>query len=178
MFANPSKTKDKPCFKSLVFFLINILPILHPLNMFIIIMFFNVHMNRLGSRILKPFFKSVALSKIAHLLFATTFNSHLSISIVFRCAFAIAFIFVDCCTSTYTSMDGYTYVLTTFSSPTSICVIYVSTKCCSTTSSSSNFLMNTRSIDVAPGPICSLACQLLLLLHKNSIVHVLILYIL
>ncbi len=96
-----------PCFKSLIFFLINILPILHPLNMLIIIMFFCVHMNRLGSRILIPFSKSVALSKIAHLLFATTFNSHLSISIAFCCAFAIAFIFVDCCTSTYTSVDGY-----------------------------------------------------------------------
>ncbi len=33
------KQRNKPCFKSLVFFFINILPILHPLNMFIIIMF-------------------------------------------------------------------------------------------------------------------------------------------
>jgi hypothetical protein len=38
--------------------------------------------------------------------------------------------------------------------------------------------MNTKSIDVAPSPICFLARQLLLLLHKNSTVNVLILYIL
>jgi len=71
-----------------------------------------------------------------------------------------------------------TFISTTFSSLVAICVVYVSTKCCSTTSSSSNSLMNIRSIDVAHGIVCFFAHQLLLLLHKNSTSNVLVIYIL
>ncbi len=49
-----------------------------------------VHMNCLGFRILIPFFRSVTLSRITCLFFATTSNSHLSISISFHCASTIA----------------------------------------------------------------------------------------
>ncbi len=74
-------------------------------------------------------------------------------------------------------MDGCTSASTTFSSPTSVCVVFVSTKCCSTILSSSNLSMNTRCTNVAPSPICSLARQFLLLLRKNSTIDVLVLYI-
>jgi hypothetical protein len=69
---------------------------------------------------------------------------------------------VDSCTSTST----------TFSSPTSLCTSCASTKCCSTASSCSHSSMNTECIDVVPSPVCSLACQRLLLLRKNSHVDV------
>jgi hypothetical protein len=54
----------------------------------------------------------------------------------------------------------------------SLCVICVSTKCCSTTSS-----MNIVSIDVAIGLVCFLACQCLLLLCKNSTTNLPIVFI-
>ncbi len=94
------KQRNKPCFRSLVFFLSNILPILHPLNIFLIIMFcLHVHMNWSISKILIPFSKSVVLSRIACLFFVTTFDSCLSNSIALRCAFAIICTSMDCCTS-------------------------------------------------------------------------------
>jgi hypothetical protein len=108
------------------------------------------------------------MSRIMCLLFTTTFDSHLSISITLQFAFAITYTYVDCCISTYTLVDGYTSASTTFSSPMSVFVICASTKCYSTTLSSSDFSMNIKSIIVALGPICSLAHQCLLLLHKNT----------
>jgi hypothetical protein len=95
---------------------------------------------------------------IAHLLFITTSNSRLSISIALCYAFAIASTFVDCCISTSTML----------SSLASVFVIYASTKCYSTTSSSSNSSMNIRSTNVIPSHVYSLARQPLLLLRKNS----------
>ncbi len=125
-------------------------------------------MNQSRSRILIPFCRSVILSRIACLLFVTTFNSCLSISIAFHRTSTIVCTSVDCCIS----------ASTTFSSPTSICIIYASTKYYSIASSSSDSSMNTRSTNVVPGPVCYLTHQLLLLLHKNSIVDVPLLYIL
>jgi hypothetical protein len=74
--------------------------------------------------------------------------------------------------STYTFIDGYTSASTMFSSHVSFYIIYASTKCCSTTSSSYDSSMNTWSIDVTPCLICFLAHQCLLLLRKNSIPNV------
>jgi len=118
--------------------------------------YFHMNCSRFG--ILIPFSKSVALSMIAHLLFITTSNSRLSISIALCYAFAIASTFVDCCISTSTML----------SSLASVFVIYASTKCYSTTSSSSNSSMNIRSTNVIPSHVYSLARQPLLLLRKNS----------
>jgi hypothetical protein len=53
-------------------------------------------------------------------------------------------------------------------------VVCDSTKCCCTTSSSSDSSMNTESTNVALNLVCSLACQHLLLLRKNSIADVLV----
>ncbi len=125
-------------------------------------------MNWLGSGILIPFFRSVALSRIVHLFFAIAPASCLSISIALCCPFAIACAFVDYCIATYTFVDGYTSTPTIFSSLTSVYVIYASTKSCSTTLSSSNSTMNIVSINVALGPIYYFTCQLFLLLRKNS----------
>jgi hypothetical protein len=61
-----------------------------------------------------------------------------------------------------------------FSSLTSFCTICASTNCYSTTSSYSDFSMNTKSTNVAPSMVCSFAHQCLLLLHKNLIVDVLV----
>ncbi len=91
-----------------------------------------VHINRSRFGILIPFSISVALSRIAHLLFATTSNSCLSISIALHCAFAIACTYVACYTSTCTSMDSCSSISTTFSSLASFCIVYASTKCYST----------------------------------------------
>jgi hypothetical protein len=85
---------------------------------------------------------------------------------------------VACCTSTYIFVDSCYSITTTFSSLASFCTIYASTKCCSTSSSSSDSLMNIGSIDVAPGLVCFLTCQCRLLLHKNSIIDVSIVSIL
>ncbi len=133
-------------------------------------------MNRFGIRILVPFPKSVALSNIARNLFATTFNSRLYISIALCYAFAIACTFVAHCTSICTSMDNCSSTITTFSSLASFCTICASTKCCSTTSSFFDSSMNTGSTNVTPGLVYSLACQCHLLLCKNSIMDVPIVY--
>ncbi len=117
-------------------------------------------MNQSRFEILIPFSKSVVLSKIACLLFMTISNSHLSISITLCCASTIICTYVDCCTSTCTSVDGYTSASTMFSSLASICEVCVSTKCCSTSLSSSNSSMNIGSINVVSGFVCSLTQQL------------------
>ncbi len=61
---------------------------------------------------------------------------------------------------------------TTFSSLASFYTIYASTKCCFSALSSYDFSMHFGSINVARGPIYSLACQCCLLLCKNSITDV------
>ncbi len=135
-------------------------------------------MNYLGSRILIPSPKIVVLSKITRLFFATVSNSCLSISITLRCASTITYIFMDFYTSTCVFVDSCNYASTMFSSLGFLCVICASIKCCSTTSSSSDFSMNTRFTDVVLGHVCSLAHQHLLLLCKNSITNVLVISIL
>ncbi len=129
-------------------------------------------MNCLRFGILISFSISVALFNIVLLFFTTTSESCLSISIALRCASTISCTFVAYCTSTCTDVDTCSSTSTTFSSLASFCTIYASKKCYSTTSSSSNFSMNIRSIDVALGPLCSFTCQCLLLLRKNSIIVV------
>jgi hypothetical protein len=65
-----------------------------------------------------------------------------------------------------------------FSSLVSLCTICASTKCYSTASASFDSSMNTISTDVAPSLFCFLACQCCLLLHKNSIIDVPIVFVL
>jgi hypothetical protein len=125
-------------------------------------------MNRSISRIWIHFLRIVALSRILHLLFFATFDSCLLISITLHCASAIAYISVDGCTSIWMMFSFLAF----------ICTICASIDCCSTTLSSFNYSMDTRSTNVALSPICSPIHQLLMLLCKNSIANVLILYIL
>ncbi len=130
-------------------------------------------MNRSGSGILIPFSRSVALSIIMHLLFATTSDSRLSISIAFCCVFAIACTSMDCCTSTYTYVDNCSSTSTTFSSLASFCVVCASAKCYSTTLLSFDSSMNIGSIDI----VYSFACQCFMLMHKNSSTNVLVVFL-
>ncbi len=118
-------------------------------------------MNRSRSRILLPFFRSVTMSRIMRLLFATTSTSHYSISIALCYAYAIIYTSVACYTFDYTSMDNYSSFATTFSSLASLCIVYASTKCYSSALSSSNSSMHTRSTNVA--------LVLFALLHANII---------
>jgi hypothetical protein len=74
-------------------------------------------------------------------------------------------------------MDGCTFTPMTFSSLASFYVVCASTKCCSTTLFSLNFSMNTISTDVALSYVYSFTCQCLLLLRKNSIAYVLVVFI-
>jgi hypothetical protein len=112
------------------------------------------------------------LSMITRLLFTIASTSCCCISITFQCASAIVCTFVACCTFNYTFMDNYFSFTTTLSSLASFYTIYASTKCCSSTLFSFDFSMHIGSINVAPGPIYSLACQYCLLLRKNSITDV------
>jgi hypothetical protein len=123
-------------------------------------------MNRSRSRILIPFSRSVIMSRIMRLLFATASTSRNSISIALCYAYAIIYTSVVCYTFDYTSMDSYSSFVTMFSSLASLCIIYASTKCYSSALSSSSSSMHTRSTDVALGPIYSLTCQCHMLLHK------------
>jgi hypothetical protein len=107
------------------------------------------------------------LFSIVCLFFAIVSDSCFSISITLCCAFAIACTFVACYTSTCILVDSCSSTVTTFPSLASFCTIFASTKCYSIVSSSSNSSMNTRSTDVALGPICSLTRQRCLLLHKK-----------
>jgi hypothetical protein len=61
---------------------------------------------------------------------------------------------------------------TTFSSLASNCIVYASTKWHSSASSSFDSSMHTRSIDVTPSHVCSLARQHRLLLRKNLTTNV------
>ncbi len=109
------------------------------------------------------------MSRIACQLFVIASDSCLSISLTFHYAFAITCTFMDCCTSTCTFLNCYIFTLTTFSCPMSFYTICFSTKCCSIASSSFNSSMNIESTNVAPSLICSLTCQLLLLLCKTQL---------
>jgi hypothetical protein len=109
------------------------------------------------------------LSMIACLLFTTIFDSHLFDLHRPSLYFAITYTSMDYYISTCTSMDSCIFASTMFSSLASFCTTYAST-----TSSSSNSSMNTRSIDVAPCHVRSLACQCYLFLCKNSIADVLV----
>jgi len=114
--------------------------------------------------------------RIAHLLFVPTSTSHYSTSITLRYASAIVYTSMAYCTFNCISVDSYSSFTTMFSSLASICTNSTSTKCCFSTSSSSDCSMHTRSIDVAPSLVCSLAWQRHLLLHKNSILDVLVVF--
>ncbi len=171
------KQRNKPCFRSLVFFLNNILPILHLLNMFIMVSFHLCPHESLKIQNFYAFIQKCNISKITHLLFIIVSNSRLLISITLRRAYAIPYTYVDCCTSTYTFVDGYTFAPMTFSSLTPFYVVRASTKCCSTILSSLNFSMNTISTHVALSQVCSFTCQCLLLLRKNSTTYVLVVFI-
>ncbi len=127
-------------------------------------------MNCLGSRILIPFSKNVAMSKIMCLLFNTPFASCYSIYITLRYAFSIVCTYVVCCTFNCTSMDSYSSFTTTFSSFAFFCII----KWCFSTSFSSNFSMHTGSTDVAHSLVYFHTHQCCLLLHKNSTANVLV----
>ncbi len=129
-------------------------------------------MRRSRYGILIPFSKGVNMFRIACLLFIITSNSRLLLSIALHCVSTITCTSVDYCTSTYTSMDGCISASTMFSSPVSFNVVYAFTKCYSTTSSSFNSSMNTKSIDVTPGLICFFAHQCRPLLCKKSITNV------
>jgi len=109
-----------------------------------------------------PFSRTVILSMMVPLLFTVAFDSHILISIAPSCASINACI----------SVDDYTSTMTTFSSLASISTIYASTNCYSTTLSSFDSSMNTKSINVTLGPIYALAHQCLLLLHKSSTIDV------
>jgi NAD-dependent oxidoreductase involved in siderophore biosynthesis len=100
---------------------------------------------------------------------ATTSNSHYSISIALCRASTITYTFESCHTSTCTFVDSCCFVATTFSSLAFLCIVYTSIKCCSTTSSSFNSSMNTRSTNVAPSPIYFFTCQHRLLLCKTQL---------
>ncbi len=133
-------------------------------------------MNRSWSRILIPFSRHVTLSKIARLFFAIASTSRCLISITLRCASAIVYTYVACCTFNDTFVDKYSSFATTFSSLASFCTICASTKWCSSTSSSSNSSMHTRSTTITPSPIYSLAHKCRLLLCKKSIIDVPIIF--
>ncbi len=139
--------------------------------------FIYVPLNRLRFGINFFFSISVALHKIAHLLFATTFASRYCISITLCCAYAILCTFVACYTFNCTFADKCSSFTITFFSLASFCIICASTKCCSLASFSSDSLMHIGSIDVALGLVYSLTCRCRMLLHKNSITNVPIVYV-
>ncbi len=97
-----------------------------------------------------------------------------SFSNTIRCAFTIICTFVGCYTFNCIFVDNCSSFTTTFSSLTSFCIDYASTKCCSSISFSFDSLMHTRSTNVAFGHVCLFARQHHLLLSINSIADVLI----
>ncbi len=147
------KQRNKPYFRSPIFFLNNILPIFHPFNMPIIVLFCMCPHESLRIEILIPFSRSVGMFRIAHFLCAIASDSCLSIFIALCCVFAI----------TCTSMDSHTSSSTTFSFPTFVCTIYASTDYCFVTLFSFDSSMNTGSTDVTLHPICYLVCKFFLL---------------
>ncbi len=117
------------------------------------------------------------MSKITCLLFAIAFASHYSMSIALCYAFAIVYTSMACYIFNSTSMDNCSSFTTTFSSFTSFYNVNASTKCYSSTSSSFNSSMHIKSTNITPCPVCFLAHQHHLLLHKNSIAYILIVFV-
>jgi hypothetical protein len=115
-----------------------------------------------------PLSKSVALSIIMHLLCTTTFDSCISISIT------PSYVSINACTS----MDGCISTSMKFSSLLFVYVACASINCCFIVLSSFYSSINTRSTDVAHGLVSSLAPISLLVLRKNSITYVIVLFIL
>ncbi len=110
-------------------------------------------MNQSRFGILIPFSRSVILSRIICIFFAITSNSSFSISIALHCASTIR---LHLCGLLYFHLHLCGWLYFRFNNillSTSVCVVYASTKCYSTTSSSFDFSMNIGSINVAPGPI-------------------------
>jgi len=83
-----------------------------------------------------------------------------------------------CYTFKCTFVDNYSPFVTMSSSPVSFCIVYASTKCCSSTLSSTDSLMHIGSTNVAPSLVCSLPCQHCLFLRKNSTIDVPVVYVL
>jgi hypothetical protein len=127
--------------------------------------------------ILIVFFRSVALSKITRLFFAIAFASCYSISITIHCASTIVYTFMAYCTFNYIFVDSCCSYATMLSSLASFYTMSASTKWCSLTLSSFDSSMHTKSIDVTPHPLCSLTRQRHLLMRKNSITYVQIVFI-
>jgi hypothetical protein len=112
-----------------------------------------------------------------HILFATASTLGYSISISLCCVFAIVYTFMAYYTFNYTYVNNCSSCATTFSSLASFRIVYASIWRCSSTSSSSDSSMHTKFIDVVFGPIYSHACQRYLLLSKNSIANVLVIFV-
>jgi len=122
-------------------------------------------MNCSRSRILIPFSKSVAMSRITHLLYVTTFDSHLLISIILRCDSTIAYTSNGYYTSTCTFVDSCTSASKWRSPPLCPSMLFVLPQSVVPQLCLPPIL---QWIKVTIGPIYFLACQRLLLLHKNS----------
>ncbi len=130
-------------------------------------------MNRSRFGILIPFSKSVILSNITNLFLATASNSHHSISIALCRASTITYTFVLCRTSICTFVDNCCFDAIMLSSLASFCTIYASIKCCSTTLSSFNSSMNTRSTNVTPSLVYFFTS---FIVAQNSTAYVLVVF--
>ncbi len=130
------KQSNQPCFKSLVFFFNNILPILHLFNMFVIILFCLCPHGLLRVWNFNSFFQKCSFVQY-YISFCYSFlftPLHLHCPLLCFCHLLHL---VACCTSTCTSVDNYFFASTIFSSLMSF-IVCASTKCCSTTTSSSD----------------------------------------
>jgi hypothetical protein len=127
-------------------------------------------MNCLESGILIHFSKTIAISilhvfSLLHLLIHASPSpspfAMLLPSLALMWLVVFHYIFVDSCS---------------FASLASFYIVYASTKCYSTTSSSSNFSMNIESTNVVSSFICSFACQCFFhfCAKKNSTINVLV----
>ncbi len=93
-----------------------------------------------------------------------------------HCVSAIVYTSVACYIFNCTFVDSCFSFAPMFSSLALFYIIYASTIDCSPTSSSSNFSMHTRSIDVILGLVYFLTRSYCLLLRKNSTANVLIVF--
>ncbi len=161
------KQKNKPCFKSLVLFFNNILPILHPFNMFIIIVFCLCSLELVKIWNLNTFFQKCSyvhdcVSSFCYSFHFTLLHLHRPSLCFYHCLHLCGLLF------SHLHLCGWMYFrFNNVFLPSFVYTIYASTKCCSITSSSFVSSMNIVSIDVAHGPIYSFACQLFLLLRKK-----------
>ncbi len=119
---------------------------------------------------------------IMRLLFYVTLSTLVSISIALSCTSVNTYSYVNGCIFLLVMFSSLAFICTTCASTNCcslalVCATCASTDYCSTALSSFNSSMNIESTDVVHGPSCSLACQLILCLRKNSTTNVLILYI-